>query len=277
MLIFAGLVQGHILADAPVGLVMLGNFEDPVAFDALLGILLMALLAVWGVPGSILLGMLVVALCSLFQGFWAMPERPFQLPNGLEATSLQADISGGLEMPEVILTLAILQAVAVEGSRMALGGPGGKGIAVAAFGMSAAGACLGSFPLAPAAESSVGLVSGGRTGCTAMTATAVLLIFLFCFPVVSAIASFGAITAPALVMAGYWMLGRSEWGWQDDPVKALSAGAMLVLMPMTQSVFTGLGAGILLYVLLTAVRGEQGKLPLATWMVAALFLLSMLR
>ena len=64
--------------------------------------------------------------------------------------------------------------------------------------------------------------------------------------------------------------------WTDYEL-AIPAFLTIVLMPFTYSISNGIGAGLISYVLLKAVRGKAREIHPLLWAVAALFLLYFLR
>ena len=272
MLVLIGLRQGHLLVPAPTGFFSVGDLTDPVAYHSLMGILVTAALFVCRVPGAMLLGMLLVAAISLAEGFWVLPAAPFLQPE-LEKTALQLDVAGALELPETVLSLAILGLVLTQGISLGLGHGGDRKLVGLIFGTNVVGSFLGAFPLTPAPESAVATSSGGRTGKTALTAAGVLGVLLFCEPFLAALASYGAITAPALVISGCMLARHVDFSTGGELSKLLSACALCVLMPITQSIAVGLGMGVVLYVFLTLWEGRWRQLPRGIWIVAAMFML----
>jgi AGZA family xanthine/uracil permease-like MFS transporter len=51
----------------------------------------------------------------------------------------------------------------------------------------------------------------------------------------------------------------------------------MVLMPFTYSITVGIGAGVILYVILQAVVGKVKKVHPLIWVIAALFILYFMR
>lgn len=272
MLVLIGLRQGHLLVPAPTGFFSVGDLTDPVAYHSLVGILVTAALFVCRVPSAVLWGMLLVAVISLGEGFWVLPAAPFLQPE-LGKTALQLDVAGALELPETVFSLTILGIVLTQGVTVGLGHGGDRKTAGILFGANVFGSLLGSFPLAPSLESAVGTGTGGRTGKTALIAAGVLGVLLFCEPFFAALASYGAITAPALVLSGCMLARHIEFSAGCELSKLLSACALCVLMPITQSIAVGLGMSVVLYVFLTLWEGRCRQLPTGILVMAAMFLL----
>jgi AGZA family xanthine/uracil permease-like MFS transporter len=81
----------------------------------------------------------------------------------------------------------------------------------------------------------------------------------------------------ALVVVGFLMLTSIRTiDWTDYEL-AIPAFLTIVLMPFTYSISNGIGAGLISYVLLKAVRGKAREIHPLLWAVAGLFLLYFLR
>jgi AGZA family xanthine/uracil permease-like MFS transporter len=59
--------------------------------------------------------------------------------------------------------------------------------------------------------------------------------------------------------------------WDDWDI-ALPAFLAIVLMPFTYSITNGIGAGLISYVVLKAVRGRAREVNVLLWIIAGLFL-----
>ena len=80
-----------------------------------------------------------------------------------------------------------------------------------------------------------------------------------------------AATGPALVVVGALMLGQIAGIDWDDIGVALPAFATVALMPFTYSIANGVGAGVVLYVLIAVLRGRWRDVHPLLGGVAAVF------
>jgi AGZA family xanthine/uracil permease-like MFS transporter len=118
-------------------------------------------------------------------------------------------------------------------------------------------------------ESTAGAAQGGRTGLANVTTGVLFLLCMFVAPLAAVIPS--AATGPVLVAVGALMLGQiSGIDWEDIGV-ALPAFATVVLMPFTYSIANGVGAGVVLYVLIALLRGRWRDVHPLLGGVAAVF------
>jgi AGZA family xanthine/uracil permease-like MFS transporter len=124
-------------------------------------------------------------------------------------------------------------------------------------------------------ESAAGVGEGARTGVANLVTGSLFLLAMFISPLV-AVVPFEAASA-ALVVVGFLMMTSIRTiDWSDYEI-AIPAFLAIVLMPFTYSISNGIGAGIVSYALLKAVRGRWREVHPLLWGVAALFLLYFLR
>src|SRR5690606_14557970 len=100
---------------------------------------------------------------------------------------------------------------------------------------------------------SAGVGAGGRTGLTAVVTAACFLVAMFFSPLLSVITS--AVTAPALIIVGVLMaasLGKIAWDEMDE---ALPGFLVVISMPLTYSIATGIALGFILYPITKIVKG----------------------
>jgi AGZA family xanthine/uracil permease-like MFS transporter len=124
-------------------------------------------------------------------------------------------------------------------------------------------------------ESASGVGDGARTGLASVVTGIAFLLATFLSPLVAIIPSEAA--APALVVVGFLMVTQVlDIDWKSWDV-ALPAFFAMVLMPFTYSITVGIGAGVVLYVILQAVTGKLKQVHPLMWLIAALFIVYFMR
>jgi adenine/guanine/hypoxanthine permease len=118
-------------------------------------------------------------------------------------------------------------------------------------------------------ESTAGAAQGGRTGLANVVTGTLFLCCMFLSPLAAVIPS--AATGPVLVAVGAMMIGQIAGIDWDDIGVALPAFATVVLMPFTYSIANGVGAGVILYVLIAVLRGRWRDVHPLLGGVAAVF------
>jgi len=120
-------------------------------------------------------------------------------------------------------------------------------------------------------ESASGVGDGARTGLASVVTGIAFLLATFLSPLVQLV-PFEAAT-PALVVVGFLMVTQiSGIDWKNYEV-AIPAFLTIVLMPFTYSITTGIGAGIITFVVIKLAVGKIRQIHPFMWVTSALFLL----
>jgi AGZA family xanthine/uracil permease-like MFS transporter len=118
-------------------------------------------------------------------------------------------------------------------------------------------------------ESTAGAAQGGRTGLANVVTGVLFLLAMFLAPLAAVIPS--AATGPVLVVVGALMISQLATIDWDDIGVALPVFATVTLMPFTYSIANGVGAGMVLYVLIAVLRGRWRDVHPLLAAVAAVF------
>jgi adenine/guanine/hypoxanthine permease len=118
-------------------------------------------------------------------------------------------------------------------------------------------------------ESASGVADGARTGLASVATGLLFLVAMFFSPLVQIVPSEAA--APALVIVGALMITQIRHLVWDDMSLVIPAFLTIALMPFTYSITNGIGAGVISYVLLSAVTGRVRRIHPLMWVIAALF------
>jgi AGZA family xanthine/uracil permease-like MFS transporter len=124
-------------------------------------------------------------------------------------------------------------------------------------------------------ESAAGVAEGARTGVANLVTGALFLLAMFLAPLVT-IVPFEA-ASPALVVVGFLMMTAVRTiDWSDFQI-AIPAFLAIVLMPFTYSISNGIGAGVIVFVVLKLACGRARDVHPLLYGVAVLFVLYFLR
>lgn len=292
---FIGLKNAGIVVSHSETFVTNGDLSAPGPLLSLLGILLMLILVARRVPGAIVLTILIVSLVGVFVpdgngGFiTSLPSRVVDTPASIAPIALKLDFGYlrdnlAASIP-VILTLLFVDMFDNIGTligvtqRAGFLGRDGKlpriGRALIADSSAAiASSLLGTSTVVSYIESASGVEAGGRTGLTSITTAVFFVLALFFSPVILAIPS--AATAPALVVVGVFMMQSArELDLKDFPWAA-PAILTIVMMPLTFSVSTGIGIGLISAVVLMLGTRRTKEITPITLALAVVFLFEFL-
>ena len=132
---------------------------------------------------------------------------------------------------------------------------------------------LGTSPTVAAAESAAGIASGGRTGLMALTAAVLFSLSLFFIPLLSFVPQ--AAIAPVIIITGAMMMQQLQNVDFDDFSEWFPAFLVIVLIPWSNSISTGLAFGFAAYPLLKVMNGRAREVHVLGYMLGFLFLLNL--
>ncbi len=114
-----------------------------------------------------------------------------------------------------------------------------------------AGALLGTSTVTTFVESGAGVAEGGKTGLTALTTAILFALSIFLLPVFASIP--GAAASAALLYVGCLMLKGVTKLELDSIKNTVPAFLTIAMMPLAYSITTGIGFGLLSYVIIDVV------------------------
>ena len=120
-------------------------------------------------------------------------------------------------------------------------------------------------------ESAAGVGAGGRTGLTSLVTAVCFALCLFLSPVAALVPL--CATAPALIYVGVLMMKNFKDVDMSEARSAVPAFLALICMPLTYSISNGIGIGAIAYTLITLFTGKFQKKDIAITVVAILFVL----
>ena len=135
----------------------------------------------------------------------------------------------------------------------------------------AVGAVLGTSTTTTFVESASGVMAGGKTGLTSVTAAALFLCALVFAPIFLAIPGFA--TAPALIIVGYMMLSScADVDWKDAG-EAVPAFLAVAAMPFCYSISDGIMFGVISYTVINALCGRFRRVHWIMYVLTVVFIL----
>jgi len=268
-----GFENAGIIVDNPATLVGLGDVTSWPVLLAGLGFIVMAVLSHRGVPGAIIIGILVVAVIAWATGQADLngvagsvpsPAHAFQLDFSVLLTGGFIGVAFAFLFVDFLDTAGTLTSVANLTGRVNDDGEVSD-IDRALLADSVAtvvGALAGTSNTTSYVESGAGIKEGGRTGLTAVTVAVLFAACLFLAPLAQSVPGFAA--APALVfIATYFLRNIKDIDW-DDVSEYAPAVLAAIMMPLTYSIAYGIAIGFIAYVLVKALSGKFDSLNIAS-------------
>ena len=132
---------------------------------------------------------------------------------------------------------------------------------------------LGTSPTVAAAESAAGIASGGRTGLMALVAAGLFAGAIFFIPLLSFVPQ--AAIAPVIIITGAMMMQQIQYIALDDFSEWFPAFLVIVLIPWSGSISTGLAFGFTFYPLLKIMNRQAREVHVLGYLLGFLFLLNL--
>jgi AGZA family xanthine/uracil permease-like MFS transporter len=235
------------------------------------------------VKGALIISIAVTTVLAIVTGVQTLPDTFTVAPNfstlglGLQDIPGIFSIEAGLLAAVLAIftlmisdffdTLGTVTGVAAEaGLTREDGSVPGVGRVLLVDGLAAAvGGAAGVSSNTTYIESASGVGDGGRTGLTSIVTGLLFLVAIFLAPVVQIVPL--AATAPTLVLVGYLMFTQVGEIDVRDVYNGLPALLTMILMPLTFTIYIGIGAGIVTWVFLQVVARRFSEIHWLMWLV----------
>ncbi|GAA3515820.1 NCS2 family permease [Aeromicrobium panaciterrae] len=303
-LVDAGFVRTSGLAAPPVNLGIGGNLAGWPVLVFVIGLLIMITLYSRGIPGAILIGIVVTTIIAgIVQAItdtpgslgdpkskgWNLnvpewPDKVFAKPDfGLLGDFNLFDgfeRAGAVTACLLVFTLLLADFFDTMGTMTAIGAEAGlndkdgtpegaQKILIVDSVAAAAGGAAGISSNTSYIESASGVGDGARTGLASVVTGVLFLLSTLAIPLVEHIPNEAAV--PALVLVGFLMMSQvKNISWDDSDI-AIPAFLTIVLMPFTYSITAGIGAGFIAYVVIKVVKGKLAEIHPLMWLIGILF------
>jgi AGZA family xanthine/uracil permease-like MFS transporter len=283
---FIGLRMSGIIAKNEENLVGLGNLHAPGTLLTIGGLAITLILMSFRINGAMFFGMIFTGVVAFFtgqlqfsHGFVSSPSlpegliitNPFNAFGQVISHSLYSAVFSFLLVTIFDTTGTMVgvaqQAGLMKGNKMPRAGKALLSDSIA----TTVGAIFGTSPTTAFIESTNGVAAGGRTGLTSLVIAVLFAISAFFSPVVSAVSGLAAITAPALIIVGSLMMGNIAKVKWDSLDEAFPAFLVIISMPLTSSISTGIALGFISYPILKIFRGKWREVHPLVYIFAVLF------
>lgn len=285
---FIGMRMSGIIVANEVNLVGMGNLHDEKVLLTLFGLLVTVVFYTWKVPAAIFIGMFVTAVAAYitgqlkFEQLFSMPQMPdliitnpivpFQeiFAHGLYAAVISFFLITLFDTTGTVLGLA-KQANLMEGNKL----PRSERALLSDSIATVVGSIFGTSPTSAYIESSSGITAGARSGIAAVVIAILFGVSIFFLPLISAISSVAAITAPALIVVGSLMISQVRFLKWDNFAESFPAFLVIISMPLTSSIATGIALGFVSYPILKMIAREGKEVHPLVYIFGFLFLIQL--
>lgn len=285
---FIGFKNAGIIVADDSTLVTLGNLADPLVLLSAFGLIVAVILLSKGIKGGIFYSMIATSIVGMIFGLvpkiTGVGDVVGAIPS-IAPTFGQAFLNFGniftIEMLVVILTFLFVDFFDTAGTLVAVANQAGlmkdnklPRAGRALFADSTAtvvGAAVGTSTTTAYVESTTGVAVGGRSGLTAVFAALFFILALFFSPLLNVVTP--QVTASALIIVGVLMstaLKQIEW---DKFEIAVPAFFVIIAMPLTSSIATGIAIGFIFYPITMLMAGRIKEVHPMIYGMFAIFIL----
>jgi len=282
---FLGLSSSGLIVANPETLVSFGDVRNPITVLTIIGLFITLIMIARNVKGAIFIGMIVTAIIGYFtdllqlSGVASLPPAPvfFDLDiagvfsNGLYTVVLSFLLVTIFDTTGTIIGVSEQAGFLKDGKL-----PRARQAFTADAVATTVGATLGTTPATAYVESTSGVSAGGRSGLTTVVVAGLFIVSLLFSPIIEAVSLLPAITAPALIIVGSYMLSglaNIDWNKFDE---AFPTFAVVIMMPLTSSIATGIAVGFITYPLLKLFSGKGKEVHPIVYIFGLIFVLQMI-
>ncbi|WP_088071738.1 NCS2 family permease [Gottfriedia luciferensis] len=287
---FIGLRLSHIIVANPSNLVGLGDLHSKEVILTLVGLAITVILFALNVNGALFFGMVSTAIIAGLTGqlhikgsIFSLPSLPEKIIVANPITAVSDVVHYGLY--SVVFSFLLVTIFDTTGTFLGVASQAGllnkkdekrTGRAMLSDSIGTTiGAMFGTSPTTAYIESSAGVAAGGRTGLTALVVALLFVFAAFFSPLVNSLSDVAAITSPSLIVVGCLMIGsvrHIEW---DNFEEAFPAFLVVITMPLTSSIATGIALGFITYPLLKVIKGKAKEVKPVIYLFGILFLIQL--
>ncbi|WP_252314956.1 NCS2 family permease [Sinobaca sp. H24] len=288
---FIGFRMSGIIVAHPENLVALGDLQSAPVLLTLTGLAVMITLMALRINSALFIGMVVTGIIAYFTGALsfeggvaAAPPSPEWFIFGSPLDAFADVISYGLYA--VVFSFLLVTIFDTTGTMIGVAEQAGliknnkmprvRQALLSDAVAKTVGSIFGTSPTSAYIESSSGVAAGGRTGLTTVAVALLFILTMFLAPVVNAVSGIPAITSPVLIIVGSLMLGSVAHIKWDEFDEAFPAFLVILSMPLTSSIATGIAFGFISHPLLKVVRGKGKTVHPLVYIFAVLFIFQLI-
>ena len=286
---FIGAQEAGFVDMDPATAVRLGDFTAGHTLLATFGLVLTIILVAFKIRGGILIGIVGTTIAGMIFKIIPLPSQWVSLPTAQSfSTFFKADVVGAvwsngmlniaalimifaLFMTDFFDTMGTVIGVGEEANLLDKNGnlPSLRRVLLVDSSAAIVGGLFGASSITTYIESASGVSEGGRTGIMPTTTGVLFLLSIFFAPVIAVVGG-GVqvadgvykypVTAPALIIVGFLMMGViSKIDFKDFEV-GIPAFLTIIIMPFTYNISYGIGFGFISYTLIKLFRGKFRQL-----------------
>ncbi len=292
---FIGLVDGGLIVNSDATLVQLGDFSQAGVWVTLIGLVAIFAFMALKVKGDILWGIVVATVAALLFKVTELPTAVTAAPDfsTFFAPFHTVGDAGTMAITQLFTPTLLLFVFAVMltdffdtmGTVISIGEqagfvdkdgqvPGIRNILAVDSAAASVGGLFGASSITTYIESAAGVAEGGRTGLTAVVTGILFALCAFFAPVIAMIGGALPITAGALIVVGFLMMGNIKHIPWDDFENAFPAFLTIVGIPLTYNISYGIGLGFISYVVIKLLHRKASDIHPLMYVVSLAFVVA---
>ena len=274
-LVEIGLEKAQLIRRGTNTIIELGDLTSPMVLLSIFGLVLSLAFYLRKVTGGFVLAILITSAVAWVLGLHDEQPLTIELSRLADYPSLFAQFDFGemLSLPFLLSVFSMAMIMIFESLGILEGILPDHAKFYRTFRGSAAAALISSFlgtsPTVVAAESATGIASGGRKGIMALTSAALFLGAMLFVPLLSFVPQ--AAIAPVIIITGAMMMQQLAHMDFSDFTEWFPAFLIVVLIPLTGSISTGLAFGFTAWPLLKFLGGERREVHIVSACLGVLF------
>lgn len=274
-LVEIGLEKAQLIRRGTNTIIELGDLTSPMVLLSIFGLVLSLAFYLRKVTGGFVLAILITSAVAWVLGLHDEQPLTIELSRLADYPSLFAQFDFGemLSLPFLLSVFSMAMIMIFESLGILEGILPDHAKFDRTFRGSAAAALISSFlgtsPTVVAAESATGIASGGRKGIMALTSAALFLGAMLFVPLLSFVPQ--AAIAPVIIITGAMMMQQLAHMDFSDFTEWFPAFLIVVLIPLTGSISTGLAFGFTAWPLLKFLGGERREVHIVSACLGVLF------
>ena len=274
-LVEIGLEKAQLIRRGTNTIIELGDLTSPMVLLAIFGLVLSLAFYLRKVTGGFVLAILITSAVAWGLGLHDEQPLTIELSRLADYPALFAQFDFGemLSLPFLLSVFSMAMIMIFESLGILEGILPDHAKFDRTFRGSAAAALISSFlgtsPTVVAAESATGIASGGRKGIMALTSAVLFLGAMLFVPLLSFVPQ--AAIAPVIIITGAMMMQNLAHMDFSDFTEWFPAFLIVVLIPLTGSISTGLAFGFTAWPLLKFLGGERREVHAVSACLGVLF------
>lgn len=279
-LVQIGLEKAQLIQRGTNTFVEFGSLTNPHALLSIFGLLLSIFLFVKKINGAFFLGIIFTTIVGVLANIQDAATIDVKLEYLKDYSSIlfKPDFSQMFSIPFLLAVFSMSMILIFESIGLLEGlipQPHSLRRGLQATSITALiSALLGTSPTVAAAESAAGIESGGKKGLTAIVAGFLFLLSLFFIPLLTYVPQ--AAIAPVIIITGSLMMKQLALINYDDFTEWFPAFLIIVMIPFTGSIATGLSFGFIFYPLMKLFSNDQKNQNKIMYVLGLLFLINLI-